>query len=271
MKKFRTIILVFNSKRLTIINKKLAMPKDQFSFKYSIQPYHFKEWVLQFIRLLLLLMVSVAFYNCSRSDTNAFEGKVEYKVSVQRPANSQIPVKQFNAMFQETDSKAELFVRGNYYRLDQFSHDSNNSTLYLPDSHKVYTFSSTSPAIVFWSNANTDWYTKTISSVENGSSETVMKKKCKSIVINYKGGTTTQIFYSEDFSIDTCQVGNHRYGFLDYFYQTGALPLKIILSGGGALHEMVFEATNVNKESLRQDLFLLPKNVKYLNMDETQQ
>lgn len=247
------------------------MPKDQFICNFSIQPYHSKAWVIQFMFLMLLLLFIMTTYNCGRSDTMAFEGKVEYKVYVQRPANSQIPVKQFNAMFQETDSKAELFVRGNYYRLDQFSHDSNNSTLYLPDSQKVYTFSSTSPAIVFWNNTNTDSYIKTISSVENGSSEFVMKKKCKSIVIKYKGGTTTQIFYSEDFSIDTSQFINHRYGFFDYFYQTGALPLKIILSGGGALHEMVFEATNINKESLRQDLFLLPKNVKYLNMDETQQ
>jgi hypothetical protein len=79
------------------------------------------------------------------------------------------------------------------------------------------------------------------------------------MIIDYGVISKVKIYYSEDYKVNVESLKNMPYGFLEYIYKTGALPLKIVMSGNGTIHNLVFTAIEIKEEQLNNKLFEVPE------------
>ena len=73
------------------------------------------------------------------------------------------------------------------------------------------------------------------------------------------GSRQTIIYYSDKYPVDTSPYLNDPYVYFKYMIETKALPLKIIMSGEPALHNLVYTAREVKVEFINDSVFVLPK------------
>lgn len=90
----------------------------------------------------------------------------------------------------------------------------------------------------------------------------VLGKKCSSITIDY-GTSNAKIYFSDEYRVDTKAIRKDAPGFLQYINECGALPLKVILSGNGAIHNLIFTAKEIKEEKLDGDILKIPKRKKW--------
>lgn len=213
------------------------------------------------LTLILILVILTSFSFLSKSQT--FEGKIVYRTSEELPENSKIPIEQFKMMFEDTDSIANFYLKNCNYKLVTLDAKTNEPTtvlLYNSDSIKNYSYIAGQNDFCIAAKAKIESsFLKPIISINLEDTLIIMGKKCHSMTIDYGQISKTTIYFSEDYKVDTEPYKNNPVGFLEYNFRTGALPLKIIISGNGAIHNMVFTAIEVKNETLRNEDFEVPK------------
>jgi len=192
--------------------------------------------------------------------SQTFEGKIVYKISIESANPKSISQDNIEMMFNGLDTVAVLFLRESYYKfitLDSRTNLPRRVNQYDPISNRHCSYSlsvndSTPEMIV---NEN---FIIPIEVIESKSDDIiVLEKKCTSITINY-GFSKAQIYFSSDFKLDTNKFRKDAPGFIQYINVCGALPLKIILSGNGAVHNLIFTAKEIIEVKLDSTIFKMP-------------
>jgi hypothetical protein len=116
---------------------------------------------------------------------------------------------------------------------------------YQPDS-KFAMKSSNPPAIT---------YQKKV--IQRNGQKTLLDSNCTAISLTFSD-TRAVVYYSNNFSVDTKDIRIDAPLFLQFMRQAEAIPLKIIMSGNGAIHALEYEATSIILEELPESTFELP-------------
>lgn len=210
------------------------------------------------ISLLILL-------NSSRLIAQPFEGKIIYKSTIENAMTDKLSNELFNQMFNEpTDSIAILYLRNEQYKLVQIDLKTKKpkTTLqYDPIKRRIYSGYGTRDSETFYFDLNESLLAKPQVLQNENDTIYVLGKKCKSITITINGDPMSKniIYYSDDYKVDTKSFSSNTYGFSQYIYLTGALPLKIIMTGNGAPHKVVYTAKEIIPEKLDDKIFKTPK------------
>lgn len=208
--------------------------------------------------LIVILLTSISF----ESKSQTFEGIIIYKTTVELPENSNIPIEQFNVMFQDMDTIANFYLKNSDYKLVTFdakTKEPKTVTQYDSESNMNYSYMAGQNDFCMAAKTKTDTTIKPIVSTNIADTLTIMGRLCHSMTIDYGQISKTTIYFSSDYKINTELYKNNPIGFLEYIYRTGALPLKIVMSGNGAVHNMVFTAIEVKKETLNDKEFEIPE------------
>jgi hypothetical protein len=209
---------------------------------------------------ILVILIFTSFSFESKSQT--FEGIIVFRTSVELPMDSKIPIEQFKMMFQDLDTIAHLYLKNCNYKLitlDAKTNAPKTVTQYDSESNLTYSYMAGQKDFCMTSKARNDDKLKPLISENIEDTLIVIGKKCHSITIDYGQISKAIIYFSDDDKVNTEEYKNNPVGFLEYIYRTGALPLKIIMSGNGAVHNMVFTAIEVKKETLNNKDFRIPK------------
>jgi hypothetical protein len=210
---------------------------------------------------LIAFAIILTLFSCE-SNSQSFEGTIIYRTSVELPKNSDIPIEQFKMMFQDMDTIANFYLKNRNYKLVTLDANTNKPksvTQYDSDSNMTYSYMAGQYDFCMAAKTKIDSLTKPKISTNNNDTITIMGHKCHSMTIDYGQISKTTIYFSEDFEVDTEPYKNNPVGFLEYIYRTGALPLKIVMSGNGAVHNMVFTAIEIKKETLKDTEFEIPE------------
>ncbi len=196
------------------------------------------------------------------SNSQSFEGTIIYRTGVELPENSDIPIEQFKMMFQDMDTIANFYLKNLDYKLVTFDAKSNEPktvTQYDSDSNMNYSYMAGQNDFCMAAKAKIDTIIKPTITTNIADTLTVMGRLCHSMTIDYGQISKTKIYFTSDYKVNTDLYKNNPVGFLEYIYRTGALPLKIIMSGNGAVHNMVFTAIEVKKETIKDTEFEIPE------------
>jgi len=163
-------------------------------------------------------------------------------------------------MFRDMDTIANLILKNNNYKLVTFDKNTNQPktiSQFESDSNKTFSYMAGQSEFCMVSANGTNQSEPKIL-VDPNDTMTIMGLKCKSLTIDY-GISKTVVYFSEEYKVDKEVYKDNSTGFLEYMYRSGALPIKIIMSGNGAVHNMVFTAIEVKKETIEEKEFELPK------------
>lgn len=207
------------------------------------------------------VIISFILMVCSLTSVcQTFEGTIVYKLAPELPAGSDIPLEEFNMMFEGADTMANLYLKGCNYKFVTLYNKTNapqSVNLYLCGSGSFYAYMAGQDEYCTMSSQGTGLDYKPLVLEHPEDTMTILGKLCHSIIII--GQTSrTEVFFSKDYSVDAELYKDHPVGFLEYFYHTGAIPLKIITTGNGALHAIVFTAVEIKQEPLSDKVFKLP-------------
>lgn len=209
---------------------------------------------------ILIVVIFTSFSFESKSQT--FEGKIVYRVTIELPKDIKIPIEQFKKMYQDLDTIANFYLKNCNYKLVTFDAKTNapkTVTQYDSESNITYSYMADQNDFCMTSKAIIDSLSKPLISKNIEDALIILGKKCYSITIDYGQINKTTIYFSDDYKVDTEAYKNNPIGFIEYIYRTGALPLKIIISGNGAEHHMVFTAIEVKQETIKDKEFEVPK------------
>jgi hypothetical protein len=211
--------------------------------------------------LLAILLIGTLTGFTSEVKSQTFEGVIVYKTTVEQSEDSDIPEEQFKMMFRGMNEESKLYLKGNKYRLVDIDAKTNkpaNVTLCGTEKGKIYSFKYGQNELGMVSDIDKMNLPEPVITKNNDEPLTVMGKKCYSITIDYGKISKSTIYFSNDYKVDVEAYKNNPIGFLQYIYRTGALPLKIYISGGGALQTYVYTAVEVKEESLEDEIFEVP-------------
>jgi len=215
---------------------------------------------------LSLLTLSIGFTNCSFAQ--GFEGKIIYLTSIENANPPKTSNEQFNQMFSDDiDTIAILYLSQNRYKLvtlDAKTNSPKTVTQYDPDLRKNYSYIAGDNSMCMVSDVNFNSMPSPKISKDINDTLTILGKKCSSLVIDYGIISKTKIYYSIDYKVDIQSIENDAFGFLQYIYESKSLPLKIIVSGNGAIQNQIFTVKEVREEKLDKDTFKIPKFKKII-------
>jgi hypothetical protein len=192
-----------------------------------------------------------------------FEGKIIYRSTIENAMPDKLSKDLFNQMFNEPgDSIAILYLRNEQYKfvqIDLKTQKPKTTLQYDPIKRRIYSGSGTSDSETFYYDLNDSLIEKPNVIQNDNDTIYVLGKKCKSITISDDPMSKNIIYYSDDYKVDTKSFASNTYGFSQYIYLTGALPLKIIMTGNGAPQKVVYTAKEIVKVKLDDKIFKAPK------------
>lgn len=200
------------------------------------------------------------------SYSQSFEGEIIYRTTVELPEDSNIPTEEFKMMFQDVDTLSILFLKSKNYKLitlDNKTKKPKTVTQYDSDSNMNYSYMAGQDEFCMKGNAKFDTEPKI--SINFNDTIMIMGHKCHSITIDYGQISKSTIYFSDDYILNTELYKDNAVGFLEYIYRTRSLPLKIIMSGNGALHNLVYTAVEVKRETLKDSEFKIPQFKQLMN------
>lgn len=210
------------------------------------------------ILITLLSLASIAFCRCQ-----SFEGKIVYRLSIESSDPKQISREQVAMMFKDADTTSILYLKGNYYKFVTLNGETAGMMTvnqYDPVSNKIYDYvleDSTSHAFVMQtenSNAANMFNKRRIDNKQIS----ILGQICDGIILDY-GSHSTKLYFSGGYSVNSSAIRKDAPSFLQYLRECGSIPLKIVMSGGGALHNLVFEAIEIVEGPVDAKVFTLPK------------
>jgi hypothetical protein len=207
---------------------------------------------------IAFLFTFLVIYSTS-SFAQAFEGIIVFKTSVELPENSSISEAQFKVMFNDIDTVAHFFLKNSNYKLvtlDNSTNEPKTISQFESDSNKTFSYMAGQNDFCMVSIYDPNQPDPKIS-IDPNDTITVLGLMCKSLEIDY-GISKSIVYFSEKHKVDKRTFKANPSGFLEYLYRTGALPLKIIMSGNGAVHNMVFTATEIKEAKLKDTELEVP-------------
>lgn len=213
-------------------------------------------------RHLTLALVLILLFLAEELKSQGFEGKIIYRTVVEKPENSNISEEQFDMMYKGMDSIAILYLKNSRYKLvtlDAKSNDPKTVNLYDPDTKKSYSYMAGQNEMCMWGDAAMGNKETPSISTNIKDTITILGTKCHSMTIDYGNGNKTKFYFSNEYDVDVSSVEKSAYGFLEYIFESGSLPLKIISTGNGAPHNMVLIAKGIINEKVDDKTFELPE------------
>jgi hypothetical protein len=208
--------------------------------------------------VLFILLFGIS--NCIFSQE--FEGKIIYRTSVENANPERISDEQFKMMFQDIDTIAVLYLSQNQYKLETLNFETNKCRTinqYDPITSRILSYMAGDKYLCWYSEPKNNSSFKPTIYKDVYDTITILGHKCSSVTLDYGVTSKAKIYYSEDFRVDKKSIENDNFGFLDYIYECEALPLKIIMLGNGAIHNLVYTAMIISAEKLKENAFKIPK------------
>lgn len=179
-----------------------------------------------------------------------FEGKIVYT----NKFTSKMASVSSEQMATTMGTKQEYYIKGGNYKsvvngtafkLQVYDNKTNRLYNKLPDIDTL-----------FWLDATTN-NDEAISAETRHKKEKVAGVECDVLVVKTKK-TTTTYYFSSKYKVNAALFEKHKYGNWYYFVKrSGALPLKIVMEGPGAVMEST--ATEIKPMALKADFFSLGK------------
>lgn len=210
--------------------------------------------------LILITIFSLA--SCAAGHSQSFEGKIVYRLSIESPDPKRISPEQIKMMFNDVDTTCILYLKGDYYKfvtLDRESAKAKVVNQYDPVLNKIYDYvltdSISDPFVMQTENPTTTFVFKKRKGREKVS---ILGEPCEAITLDY-GSHYTMLYFSDRYKVSSRGIRKDAPSFLQYLRECEAVPLKIVMSGGGAVHNLVFEAIEIVEGPVDPDVFNLGK------------
>jgi hypothetical protein len=197
------------------------------------------------------------------AQSQSFEGKIIYRLSIESADLKRITASQIEMMFNDADTTCILYFKGDQYKLitlDRESGKVKTVNQFVPVSNKIIDYVLTdSPGVPFvMQTENTPNINVFKKRKINEDQISILGEPCDVIVLDY-GSHSTTLFFSNKNKINARGIRADAPSFLQYLRECQSIPLKIVISGGGAVHNLVFEATEITQGPVDDAIFLLPK------------
>lgn len=208
--------------------------------------------------ILFLLLLSSVCYTYGQS----FEGRIVYRLSIESSDPKRISSQQIEMMFKDADTTAILYLKGNRYKLVTLDHKTKKVKTvnqYDPVSNKIYDYvlvDSTKNPFVMQTNNTSSQIPYKRHRIKN-EELIILGQECNGIILNYGSGYT-KLYFSDKYNLNTESISENAPSFLNYVKKCESLPLKIVISGNGAVHNLIFEATEIIQEVVDEKIFGLP-------------
>ncbi|HEX6171525.1 MAG TPA: hypothetical protein VFZ33_17690 [Chitinophagaceae bacterium] len=191
--------------------------------------------------------------------SQSFEGKIVYRLSIESSDPKKISQEQIEMMFKDADTLCVLYIKGDHYKfvtLDLATSNVKAVNQYDPVSNKIYDYrpSDQQHLVRETENSTIKYKTRKVK-IDNIS---ILGQKCHSVTIDY-GSHSTKIYVSDKFKVNRETIRNNAPSFLQYIRECESIPLKIIMTGGGAVHNLVLEAIDILEEPIDSNVFDLPE------------
>jgi len=211
--------------------------------------------------LILITLLSLA--SCTAGYSQSFEGKIVYRLSIESPDPKRISPEQIEMMFSDADTTCILYLKGDYYKfvtLDRESAKVKVVNQYDPVSNKIYDYvlkdSTSDPFVMQHENTTAmSVFKKRKAGREKAS---ILGEPCEAVILDY-GSHYTMLYFSHRYKVISGDIRKDAPSFLQYLRECEAVPLKIVMSGGGAVHNLIFEAIEIMEGPLDPNVFNLPK------------
>lgn len=216
------------------------------------------------VPLTLFTISSFIFLNLDNSFGQVFEGKIVYKTTIENAHPERISNEIFNQMFHgETDSISIFYIENDKYKFVEINSKTKKAKIicqYDPEKKRIYQSIGSNDSDLSHVDLKDLSLEKPKVSINNSDTIYILGKKCKSlIIINSKTQLKTIIYYSDDYRVDTKSLENNSYFFSEYIYLSGALPLKMVITGDDAIFKVVYTAKEIIKEKLGDKVFMISK------------
>lgn len=206
-------------------------------------------------KFLFFLMAVIIHSICCSGQS--FEGKIIYRVSGKTPDPKHTSQEIVDLMLNDIDTLAILYVSKNRYKLVTLARDTGLPRIvnqYDPSLNMLYDYQPDSEFVMKFPNSPITYRKKTI---EASGQKTLLDNDCSAISLSFSD-IRTLVYYSSKFKIDPSDIRVDAPLFLQFIRQAKAIPLKIVMSGNGAIHALEYEATSIIQEELPDNIFELP-------------
>lgn len=205
----------------------------------------------------LIIFVFLGLANLSKSQV--FEGVIIYDATYESANPKNVSDSVIRIMFSDADTTALLYLKKNHFRFStkdsKYDHP-HSSSLYVPDSLRLYQWVGNGDEFCASFSVYGEGNPKIKRNVKD--TQLILGVECSSITFDY-GSRKTIVYYSDKYPVDISPYLNDPYVYFRYMIETQALPLKIIMSGGPALHKLVYTAKEVKTKPIEDSIFVLPK------------
>ncbi len=211
--------------------------------------------------ILITLIVSIISGFSNKVNSQGFEGTIIYQTSFENANPEKVSEQQFNLMINNFAFSGILYVKQNKYKFVATDESNKSQTimLYDPESKNNYTYLGNQNKMCFVGKANVQNQQPIIISKDINDTIFVLGKICSSITMSDEANNEVIIYYAEDYTFDVKFLKDDAFGFLAYFYECGAVPLKIITKASNSPINMIYTAKEVSEETLNDKIFKLPK------------
>ena len=190
--------------------------------------------------------------------SQSFEGKIIYRVSGKTPDLKRTSQETIDMMLMDMDTTAILYISKSRYKLVTLARDTGLPRMvnqYDPFLNMIYDYQPDSKFAMKSPNPPAITYQKKV--IKRNGQKTLLDSNCTAISLTFSD-TRAVVYYSNNFSVDTKDIRIDAPLFLQFMRQTEAIPLKIIMSGNGAIHALEYEAISIIREELPDSTFKFP-------------
>lgn len=211
--------------------------------------------------LLLITLLSLASWTACNGQI--FEGKVVYRLSIESSDPKRLSSEQIAMMFNDVDTTCILYLKGDQYKfvtLDRETSEVKVVNQYDPVSNKIYDYVVTDEtAKPFIMQSENFGVLNAFKRKKTGSEKTkILGESCEGLILDY-GTHSTTLYFSNKKKVNSSAIRKDGPAFLQYFRECESIPLKIIMSGGGAVHNLIFEVVEIVEGPVDENVFVLPK------------
>jgi hypothetical protein len=201
-----------------------------------------------------MILSYMSILSCNSYDLNYFSGEVTYDIQYESgDSPSRFNGAILGKMNKDKTNLRLLFDESNY----KTEISSVNKALPVPvnvfisDSNKIYSYIKGQTNFCFW-----DYPYNNILNVSTSSTmDTVLGYNCKSVIITWKQGKTSEVFFTEELRIKGERILVPGAEFSNYFSATQCVPLKIITRGDK--FSVIYKAKYIIKKEIDKSNFVV--------------
>ncbi len=209
-------------------------------------------------KLKITLLIFIVFGIYIKGSSQGFEGFIKYKLTIVKSEPAKISDERLEVIRNNADSISILYLKGSKYKLVTLKNGTdsiNEIRLFDPKSDREYVYWENNREFCVYIQFKPNYKPKLIK--RNIDSVEILGVYCISNSYDYRNNKI-DIFYSKKNNIEKDAYAKHPYGYLNYFYSTGALPLRMILNREHKGFNLYMTAVEIKKEQLSDSIFEVP-------------